>query len=350
MRNCNRRTMNKKSLTKHLSLVVDLYGCPNRCRHCWLGHMPNKRMEEGADEWIFRYFEPYFENITFYSWLREPDYCDNYRERWDRDKRLSRGIMPQRFELGSFWRIVRDAQYVRFLKDVGVHTVQLTFFGLEQLTDRYVGRKGAFRELLRTTEILLENEIAPRWQAFINEENREEVALLLPLAEELKLSERCAAFGAEFSFFVHAGSCDGENRKLYGIRINKQDIPGILIPYFLNYDQIETEREWCERLKDDEHSVVYHNAEDIVLNISNQYDVFFNFTHMTANWKIGNMKTEDRDELIRRIVEEDTEALNLARNISLGELVKQYGDFRSDKVFTQEDYKSYLLNCYIDGQ
>ena len=45
-----------KTSDKHLSLVVDLYGCPNRCRHCWLGHMPNRRMEEGADEWIFQYF------------------------------------------------------------------------------------------------------------------------------------------------------------------------------------------------------------------------------------------------------------------------------------------------------
>jgi len=312
--------------------------------------MPNRKMEEGADEWIFHYFEPYFDNITFYSWLREPDYCEDYRERWNRDKRLSRGIMPQRFELGSFWRMVRDAQYVKFLREVGVQKVQLTFFGLEQSTDQYVGRKGAFRELLQTTEILIENEIPPRWQAFINEENREEVARLLPLIEELRLYERCAAFGSEFSFFVHAGSCDGENRKLYGIRINKQDIPQELIPYFKDYGELETEREWCERLKDDGNCIVYHNEEEIVLNISNQYDVFFNFTHMTPNWRIGNMKTDDREELIRRIVDEDTQALNLARNITVGELVKKYGDFRSDKVFSMDDYKSYLLNCYVDGR
>ncbi len=341
--------MKSKSLKKHLSLVVDMYGCPNRCRHCWLGHMPNRKMEEGADEWIFHYFEPYFDNIAFYSWLREPDYCEDYRERWNRDKRLSRGILPQRYELGSFWRMVRDAQYVKFLREVGVRKVQLTFFGLEQSTDKYVGRKGAFRELLQTTEILIENEIAPRWQAFINEENREEIPLLLPLIEELRLYERCAAFGSDFSFFVHEGSCDGENRKLYGIRINKRDIPRELIPYFLNYDGLKAEREWCEQLKDDGNCIVYHNEEDIILNISNQYDVFFNFTHMTPNWRIGNMKTDDREELIRRIVEEDTQALNLARNITVGELVRRYGDFHSDKGFSQEDYESYLLNCYVDG-
>lgn len=342
--------MNIKRSGKHLSLVVDMYGCPNRCRHCWLGHMPNRQMEKGADEWIFHYFEPYFEDITFYSWLREPDFCENYRERWKRDIRLSRGIMPQRFELGSFWRIVRDEQYVKFLKEVGVQKVQLTFFGLEELTDRYVGRKGAFKELLQTTRILVENGITPRWQAFINEENKDEVVRLLPLIEDMKLYEKCAALDAPFSFFVHAGSCDGENRKLYDIRIKKQDIPQELIPYYLNYEKTKAEREWCELLGSDENNVVYHNEEKIVLNISNQYDVFYNFTHMTPNWKIGNLKTDDRDELIRRIIEEDTQALNLARNITLRELVEKYGDPQSDKVFERGDYTEYLLNCYVDGR
>ena len=258
--------------------------------------------------------------------------------------------MPRRFELGSFWRIVRDGQYVNFLKEVGVQKVQLTFFGLEDLTDKYVGRKGAFKELLQTTEILIENGITPRWQAFINEENKDDVAQLLSVIEDMKLYERCAGLDAPFSFFVHAGSCDGENRKLYDIRITKQHIPQELIPYYLNYENAKAEREWCKLLGTDESSVAYHNEEEIVLNISNQYDVYYNFSHMTPNWKIGNLKEDQRDELIRRIVEEDTQALNLARNITVRELVEKYGDPHSDRTFAQEDYKEYLLNCYVDGR
>ena len=56
----------------------------------------------------------------------------------------------------------------KFLREVGVKIVQLTFFGGEETTDRYIGRKGAYSELLKATEILLRNGIAPRWQAFIN--------------------------------------------------------------------------------------------------------------------------------------------------------------------------------------
>ena len=165
----------EKAAEKDLLLAVDMYGCPNRCRHCWLGHMPNRKMEDGADEWIVDCFRPYFKRISFYSWLREPDFCDDYRERWQRDIALSVQTVPERYELASFWRIVRDPEYVPFLKEVGVKAVQLTFFGMEETTDRFVGRTGAFRELLRATELLTVNGIAPRWQAFLYEENKEEI-------------------------------------------------------------------------------------------------------------------------------------------------------------------------------
>lgn len=207
---------------KSLVLVVDMCGCPNRCKHCWIGHMPNIQMDKNSDVWIVDFFRPYFNKITYYSWLREPDFCNDYKERWEKDIRLSVNSKPERFELASFWRIVRDSEYVKFLKYVGVKKVQLTFFGMEELTDKYIGRKGAFQELLRATEILSEA------------------------------------------------------------------------------------------------------------------------------WKIGNLKEDSPDELIRRILEEDTYALNLSKNISVQELVEKYGNRQSEKVFFLDDYKSYLLNCYLD--
>ena len=333
-----------------LSLVVDMYGCPNRCRHCWLGHMPNRAVEEGADAWLVEYFKPYFDTIAYYSWLREPDFCDSYRERWARDNALSVNGSPERFELASFWRLVRDPEYVRFLKEVGTKKVQLTLFGLEEMTDKYIGRKGAFQEVIKATEILLENRIAPRWQAFITEENKDEVAALPGLIKTLDLEKRCRAFGEEFKFFVHAGSCDGENRKLYPVRIEKSHIPPSLIQYYWQYNELLTEAECCAELKDSSGHELPHNKDQIVLNISNTFDVYFNFTHMTPAWRIGNLKTDPQEEIIRRIVEEDTPALNLARQITLGELVRLYGDPASGKAFTPGDYQGYLLNRYLEDQ
>ena len=181
--------------TNNLTVLADMYGCPNRCKHCWLGHMPNRKMPDGSDERIVNYFNPHFHSITFYSWVREPDYCDNYAERWEKDNNISVNAKPRRFELASFWRLVRDKNYVRFLKSVGVNKVQLTFFGTEEITDWYIGRKGAYQELLRATEILIKNKIAPRWQVFISTKNATDIIKLLSKSKELNLSERCKDFG-----------------------------------------------------------------------------------------------------------------------------------------------------------
>ena len=251
-------------------------------------------MAEDSDEWIVDYFKLYFDRISYYSWVRESDFCDEYRKRWEKDKQLSVQVAPERYELASFWRIVRDPGYVKFLKEVEVKIVQLTFFGLEDMTDKYVGRAGAFRELLQATEILLANGIAPRWQAFIYEENKDNIVALLQLSEELRLKERCQEFDAAFKFFIHSGGCDGENRKQYDVWIEKDHIPEILRPYYLNYESLLTEKECCELLKEDLSHRVHHNEDMVVLLISNTYDVFFNFTHMSNEWKIGNLKTDNQ--------------------------------------------------------
>lgn len=333
---------------KSIAIAADMYGCPNRCRHCWLSHMPNRKMEDGADQWIVDSFKPFFEQIEFYSWLREPDYCDDYRARWERDKQLSVSTIPQRFELGSFWRLVRDPEYVRFLKELGVRCVQLTFFGLRETTDRYIGRKGAFDELLRATELLIENEISPRWQAFINRENKDEIVELLRLSESLKLKERVEAFGSSFRFFVHAGSCEGENRKLYPIRINKGEIPAVLIPYYLNYAENYAEKELCEKLRHDSLPMVPHNDQNPVIYVANDYDLFFNFTHMRKEWRIGNLKEDPIEELVRRIRTEDIPALKIARSITVAELVSRYGNPESNRLFEEQDYKIFLLNSHLE--
>lgn len=335
-------------LDKPLTLAADLFGCPNRCLHCWLGHMPNRDMGPDADRWIVDRFRPYYSTITFFSWLREPDFCPDYQARWERDKALSVGAVPPRFELASFWRLVRDPDYVNFLKEVGVRTVQLSFFGLEQTTDRYVGRPGAFRELLRAAELLTEHGISPRWQAFLNEENRLEVPELLRLAEKLELPRRCEAFGGSFRFFVHAGSCDGENRRLYPIRIRKDHIPAELIPYYWQYDELRTEAELCALWGAAQTSAEPPEEDELVLFVSNTWDLFFNYTHMRPEWRIGNLKTDPMDELIRRVTERDTPALRAARSVSLGELVRRYADPASNRAFQPEDFKSWLLNRYLE--
>ena len=70
---------------------------------------------------------------------------------------------------------------------------------------------------------------------------------------------------------------------------------------------------------------------------------------MRRSWAIGNLKTEPTEELLRRIEQEDTPALRAAREISLGELVRRYGDPDSRRVFDEGDYRIYLLNRHLEA-
>ncbi len=52
--------------------------------------------------------------------------------------------------------------------------------------------------------------------------------------------------------------------------------------------------------------------------------------------------------MVRKIVEEDTDALNAAKTITVKDLVEKYGNRHSKKVFFIGDYKAYLLNCFLE--
>ncbi len=334
---------------KKLNLCVDMYGCPNRCKHCWIGHLKNTTMDYSADEYIVDYFKPYFDEIAFYSWFREPDFVNEYEARWEKDNQLSVNTAPQRFELASFYRLCRDKKYVNFLKRVGTEKVQLTLFGMEELTDKYVGRKGAFKEIITAASILMDNGIAVRYQVFINKENKDDILSLLKYLQQLHKDKGYEAKGMPFEFFVHEGTCDGENKKLYDIRIEKQDIPQELIKYYLAYYELYSEQECCEILKDDLSNYVYHNEDEMTLYITANYDVYYNFENISENWKVGNIKEEASENLVAKLINEDTFALNEARKITLSKLVELYGNFKSQRVFSLNDYKAYLLNSYIES-
>ena len=57
---------------------------------------------------------------------------------------------------------------------------------------------------------------------FVNERNIGHLNYVERLINGLELERRCREVGGEFSFFLHAGSCDGENEQFYGMRITPQ--------------------------------------------------------------------------------------------------------------------------------
>lgn len=212
----NRRINSSDGNFKKITICVDMAGCPNRCRHCWIGAGKNGHMTVMQFESIANEFKGFSKDLEVFSWYREPDYRDDYRDLWDLECKLST-VPRKHFELVSFWRLVRDDTYADWLYSVGVRRCQLTLFGGEAITDYYVGRKGAYKEIISAIQILLDKKIAIRLQVFVNKSNLIELIELEKVIKELQLEEKCAEINQQFELFIHQGSCDGENKKLYDI-------------------------------------------------------------------------------------------------------------------------------------
>lgn len=340
---------------KEITVCFDMYGCPNRCKHCWLGASSNGSMTAAEIEASAKEFRPFTDCLEVFDWYREPDFSDQYKELYELCRRLS-DKRTEHFELVSFWRLVRDKDYVKWLASLGLKKAQLTFFGGEDTTDFYVGRKGAYRELLRAIEILIENKISPRIQTFVNKNNIGELENVSKLIEELKLEERCVSFGGEFSFFLHQGSCDGENEKLYNIRITPDDlekIPEALRAYTQRHfgcDSIaevfgKTERSLCEELSGDTSTRCYVN-DSPVFYINGNFDVYPNITAPSPHWCLGNLKKDGAEAVLENYAESGSTAQRVRMTVPLGEIVKRQGDITSRRLFSKSDYIVFLLNKY----
>lgn len=328
---------------KKITACLDMAGCPNRCKHCWLGHFDNGSMATDDLKYMASCFRKYTDRLEIYSWFREPDYKNNYKELWILDNELSKNSAPKRFELLSFWRINRDDEYIKWAYELGVRKCQLTFFGLEEKTDYFVGRKGAFRELLSATEKLLEHGIAPRWQVFVNKKNINELQALIELSKDMLLSEKCKNIGQEFKLFVHQGSCDGENEKLYDIRITDEDI--IHIPKEFQHCLGETENKLYNELIQD------NSTENLVSNspvfyVTKDFDVYPNYSQISSWWFLGNIKRDNIEKVINNYINNTSLAQNSRLTVPICEMVKVCGNPNSNRLFDKGDYITYILNQY----
>lgn len=350
--------MQTKLNFKKITACLDMSGCPNRCKHCWLGHAPNHTLSQDDLTFLAQQFRPYTDNLLVSSWYREPDYRDDYKKLWELENKLSTPGAPTRFELLSIWRIARDKDYLKWAKKLGTLKCQLTLFGLEEKTDYYTGRKGAFKDLIYATEALLDNGMIPRWQIFINKDNIDDMTHLMNLVKELKLDERCQKLNNDFVMFMHQGSCDGENRKLKAIRINSDDIkhiPNDLIEKSIKHCGVNTVSDFLgepenilyKRLINDKSTFSYVN-DTPVFNIRSNFNVYPNISETSPWFCLGNLKSDGIEEVLHNYVCNKSLAQKIRSSIPLNELVNTCGNPLSDKLFTQGDYITYLLNEYCE--
>lgn len=347
---------------ENILVAMDMLGCPNRCRHCFMGWRPNPKLTESDLRFAADAFRPYAKTLTVYDWNREPDFGDDYREKWELCRQLSSpDTPPEHYELASVWRLARDEEYAPWLKSLGVRYVQLTMFGGEELTDYFTGRKGAYQDILKAIDVLLESGIAPRIQVFANKKTVPELPKVVELIERLELEERCEATGIPFVCFVHQGSCDGEAENLYPIWVTSEDIdkiPDKLLQYTLkhfNETNIQAvfgseEGELYRELLRDNTTENMGDIKSPVLYIDGELNVYPNIGVPSKQWILGNLKEQCACEILTRLAEDRSPAQLVRATIPVGELVKAYGDQSSKRLFGRSDYIEYLLSRYCQRQ
>ncbi len=345
-----------------IGLAFDMLGCPNRCRHCWLGHevvaTPRTRMTEDDVRWAAAQFCAFrrpgegrapWRNLNVATWIREPDYADNYCQLRALEIELS-DVPPKRnkMELLSVWRLARDPEYAHWAYELGMRECQITFFGLETATDWAVRRRGAFCDLLIATERLLAAGIRPRWQLIFTKALIPDLPGLIALAKELHLKARCEALDGPFTFWMHSPSPDGAALGLEHLRPTDRDLERAPRDFLEQSEAhmgrpIGTQEQVLLRsLRDDLGPAIRSVREatsgnPVSFYIAPGFDVYLTFTAVSPAYRLGNLKTDGVAAILDTYEHDRTPGQQAMFNTPTSELARRYGRPHGRRLYDTGD-------------
>ena len=340
------------ALSPQIAVALDMAGCPNRCRHCWLGNPRNQRVPEETLREIVRQFRtwkqpgaktPFFERLSVATWYREPDFAPDYRRLWELEQELSDKGAAQRFELLSIWRLARDEGYAAWARHVGTKACQISFFGLEQSTDWFCQRRGAFRDSLLATERLIEAGIRPRWQLFLTERLVPELDAFVTLIDELDLERRVP----EFEVFVHGVCPDGAGFEIEHLRPTVEVLDAV--PEYLarktcahrNKASLaeclgRAEADWLPELLPHDTPPASSPAT-LAFMVTPELDVYCNLGEPTPAWRLGNLRADGLDVIMRRFQRDEAPGLQAMFHVPVSELAAAYGRPDGRRLYDRDD-------------
>lgn len=322
----------------YLGVMVDMAGCPNRCRHCWLGDKKNGHMSIAEFKNIATQFKEWRDEkgrgigeMSFFSWWREPDFRDDYRLLWRLEQELSSPGRAERFELLSTWRLARDGEYAEWAAELGTEFCQITFFGMEENTDWGMRRKGAFRDQIKATERCLSAGITPRWQLFLTKRCLHELGDFLTLMKEYRIA----------CFFIGGISPEGCGYGIENERPEQSDLQ--MIPDEINF----LSRDGLRMLGQPECTLLDEllcdgSPPDISTNIpclsvDADPNVYPNLAEPAGWWRLGNLKTDGVDVVIKAYRDGAPPGMKANRTIPVSELARLYGNRGSTKLYGKDD-------------
>lgn len=343
-----------KLISEEVGIALDMHGCPNRCRHCWIGQASGKRMTEDDLRWVVEQFRAFkrpgdseqpWRVLHVSTSVREPDYSSDYRHWYALENELS-DLPPLRAdsELLSVWRLARDPEYAEWAYSIGVRVCQLSFFGLEQVTDWACRRRGAFRDLVIATERLLAAGIRPRWQWFFTKKIIPDLPGLIRLTEDLRLRERCEVLGGPFTLFMHCPSPDGEAWHLEHLRPTMKDFEPV--PAWLREQSekhiggwaVKPEAEWVKALSGEDKPMSSSVADlslshGLWFSVEPNFDLYASHCETTPWFRLGNLKRDGLAQCLDVFENDRTPGLHALFHLPVSELARRYGRPRGRRIY-----------------
>jgi MoaA/NifB/PqqE/SkfB family radical SAM enzyme len=246
----------------------------------------------------------------------------------------------------SVWRLAHDQGYAKWAKFVGPHTCQISFFGMAETTDWFYRRKGAFKDALTATERLLEVGMKPRWQLFLTKKLLPELDELLRLIEQLRLRERVQELGSEFQLFMHPPGPDQEGRKIEYLRPTAEELTRIpdeiIVPtrkHFRRDILWQPESELYRTIingdmKPPEDEKLLSEPSQFWFFVTNNWDVYSNVGTLEPWWRLGNLKIDSVQAIIRRFERNEMPGLNVLLHFAWSELAISYGNPYGSKIYS----------------
>lgn len=344
---------------ERIGIAFDIQGCPNRCRHCYLGSASRGKLSENDVQWGARQFRDFLEkgttpikSLSISTWFREPNFSDDYKHLHELEAELSDG-KPERYELLSIWRLTRDKDYANWAKSIGPDICQISFFGVEETNDWFYRRRGAFKDALTATERLLEIGMKPRWQLFLTKKMLPEIDELLSLISHLRLHERVRLLGKEFQFFMHLPGPDHEARKIEYLRPTMEETADLL-KEMLKTSRKHFGKETLWQPESELYVSILKNGEEppsgeeilpevLWFFVTNNWDVFTNLGTLEEWWRLGNMKEDSVETIICRFEHDEVLGLKVLLLHPPKKLAEEYGNPRGGKIYSGKDD---LLSLY----
>jgi hypothetical protein len=345
-----------------IGLAFDMCGCPNRCRHCWLGHQavatPHTRMTEEEVRWGVAQFRAFrhagedrapWKRLLVATWIREPDYSDDYRRLHALEVELSEAPPPRAsYELLSVWRLARDPEYAHWAHGLGMRACQLTFFGLEQATDWGCRRRGAFHDLLTATERLLAAGIRPRWQVIFTKMLIPDLPGLIALARELSLAARCEALGGPFAFWMHLPTPDGAALGLARVWPTERDLNRVPADFLRHSEEHMgraiglPERLLLPKLRAEPGPAVPSvsaatSGNPLWLYVAPGFQVYPSFTAISPAFRLGSIERDGVAAIVDAWEHDRTPGLQAMFGTPTCELARRFGRPRSRKLYDTGD-------------